>query len=240
MRILVCDDDLTFGQEFTQKINNYVVSSDFYTDDFRLDYFSDPKLVIPHLETHDVDIMFLDISMPEIDGFEIAKFVAENDLDTLLIFVSNLEDRVFSSFKYRPFRFIRKSNYEKELYVSIRDAVYELSLRHRCITVSKYNETTPIKISRIIYAEKEPRTNYVVIHCLGADHRIRASITELKNIIDDYRFIMPSSSALINMEYVLRISNHTVFLDGGYKYYIVSSKYLKSFTEKFMNYMRGN
>ena len=32
----------------------------------------------------------------------------------------------------------------------------------------------------------------------------------------------------------------TVFLDGGYKFYIVSSKYLKSFTEQFMNYMRDN
>ena len=238
MRVLVCDDDMGFGQELTQKINDYVISSDFYTDGFKLDYYNDPKQVIPHLETHDVDILFLDISMPEIDGFEIAQYVAENGLDTLLIFVSNLEDRVFSSFKYRPFRFIRKNKYEKELYSAIREAVYDLSLKHRCITISKYNETTPIRLSRIIYAEKEPRTNYVMIHCLGADHRIRASISELKDLIDDNHFIMPSSSALINMEHIVRISNHTVFLDGGYKYCIISSKYLKSFTEKFMSYMR--
>lgn len=240
MRILVCDDNAEFGQELTRKINGYVVSSDFYTEDFKLDYYDDAKKVIPHLETHDVDMLFLDISMPEIDGFEIAQYVAEKDLDTLLIFVSNLEDRVFSSFKYRPFRFIRKNNYEKELYSAIKDAVYELSLKHRCITISKYNETTPIRLSRIIYAEKEPRANYVVIHCLGADHRIRASIAELKNMIDDYRFIMPSSSALINVEHIVHISNHTVFLDGGYKFYIISSKYLKTFTEQFMNYMRDN
>lgn len=239
MRILVCDDNAAFGQELTDKINNYIVASDFYTDDFKIDYYNDPKQVIPHLESHDVDILFLDISMPEIDGFEIAQYVAEKELDTLLIFVSNLEDRVFSSFKYRPFRFIRKTDYEKELYAAIRDAVYDLSLKHKCITVSKYNEIIPIRLSRIIYAEKEPRTNYVVIHCLGDDYRIRASISELQTMINDNRFVMPASSAIINLEHVVQISNHTVFLDGGYKYYIISSKYLKSFTEKFMGYMRG-
>lgn len=239
MRILVCDDNAAFGQELVQKINSYVLSSDFYTDDFKIDCYNDSKQVIPHMESHDVDILFLDISMPEIDGFEIAQYVAERELDTLLIFVSNLEDRVFSSFKYRPFRFIRKTDYERELYAAIRDAVYDLSLRHKCITISKYNEITPIKLSRIIYAEKEPRTNYVVIHCLGDDYRIRTSISELQTLINDYRFVMPASSAIINLEHVVQISNHTVFLDGGYKYYIISSKYLKSFAEKFMGYMRG-
>lgn len=238
MRILICDDNVAFGQELAQKINGYVLSSDYYTDDFKIDCYNNPKQVIPYLESHDVDMLFLDISMPEIDGFEIAQYVAEKELDTLLIFISNLEDRVFSCFKYRPFRFIRKNGYEKELYPAIKDAVYELSLKHKCITISKYNEITPIRLSRIIYAEKETHANYVMIHCLGANYRMRISISELKTLLDDYRFVMPSSSAIINIEHIVTISNHTVYLDGGHKYHIISSKYLKSFTEKFMNYMR--
>ncbi len=239
MRIFVCDDNVQFGNEFCGKIREYIASSDFYQDDFSLVFENDPKQVIPYLKSHDVDILFLDISMPEIDGFEIASYAAENTPETLLIFISNLEDRVFSAFKYRPFRFLRKSDYEKDLYAAIRDAVNELSMRYRCLTIKKYNEITPVRISRIIYAEKEPHANYVLIHCLGSTYRLRGTLPMLEASLSEFCFAKPSSSALINLEQIERISDHTVFLNGGNKYYIVSSKYLKSFSEKFMNYLRG-
>ena len=111
MRVLICDDNVEFGEEFARYVSNYVISSDFYDDSFKMDIISKSKNVIPFLKTHDVDILFLDISMPEIDGFEIAQYVFDNEYKTHLIFVSNLEDRVFSSFRYRPFRFIRKTCY---------------------------------------------------------------------------------------------------------------------------------
>ena len=236
MRIVICDDNKMFGEELTEFILQTVLSSEYYDDSFRIEYISESKSMISYLKSYDVDILFLDISMPEVDGFEIAEYVCENDYSTHLIFVSNFEDKVYSSFKYRPYRFIRKSLYKSEVIEALRSVVYDISLKHRCIAITHYNEVTPIRISRIIYVEKEKRSNYLNIYCAGTTYRYRGSLADFSSLVQGFDFIRPS--AMINLDHVKTISGKTIFMNGDYKFEIVSPKYAAGVSKQFLEYMR--
>ena len=61
------------------------------------------------------DIVFLDIDMPEMNGFDIAKILNNIRPDITIIFVSSFDNFVFESFEYHPFRFVRKSNLKEDI-----------------------------------------------------------------------------------------------------------------------------
>lgn len=239
MHIVVCDDNRSFGEELADYINRTITSSEYYDSSFRTDCFSSSKDALEYIQKNGVDILFLDISMPEIDGFEIAEYVCESNSDAYLIFVSNFEDRVFSSFKYRPFRFVRKSNYKAEITEALNAAVADASQKSRCIMIQKHNDIIPIRISRIIFAEKKKQTNYIEIHCPGDTYLYRGTIALFEAEIKNLNFAKPANNAFINLEHVESIEDRVVKLQGGYEFFISSPKYYKSFSKRFLEFMRG-
>ncbi len=75
------------------------------------------------------DVVFLDIDMPELSGFDIAERI--NDVgDTLIVFVTMHDELVFSSLRFRPFRFIRKAYLENELPETAEAVKNELAKRN--------------------------------------------------------------------------------------------------------------
>ena len=239
MHIVVCDDNRYFGEELADFINRTITSSEYYDNSFSTDYFSSSKDALEYIKKNGVDILFLDISMPEIDGFEIAEYFCEASNDTYLIFVSNFEDRVFNSFKYRPFRFVRKSNYKTEITEALNAAVADASLKSRCIMIQKHNDIIPIRISRIIFAEKKKQTNYIEIHCFGDTYLYRCTLEAFEAEIKNSNFAKPANNALVNLEHVEGIKDRTVKMKCGYDFFISSPKYYKLFSKRFLEFMRG-
>ena len=129
--IAVCDDDRLFAAKLKEKIR--------YLCACRLperiechveEEFCSGSDVLVYLENHPINILFLDIDMPEMSGFTIAEQLNRKYPDTLLLFVSAHEQFVYSSFEYSPFRFLRKSHLESRriLYPNERNAAV---LHHR-------------------------------------------------------------------------------------------------------------
>lgn len=60
------------------------------------------------------DIIFLDLEMPEMDGFEVARRIRDTDSKVVLVFVTNREDLVFDAFQYDVTAFVRKKCLNEE------------------------------------------------------------------------------------------------------------------------------
>jgi two-component SAPR family response regulator len=70
--------------------------------------FSGAGALINYMDSTYFDVIFLDIDMPEITGFDAAKKVKEISPESKIIFVTSKHDLVYNSFEYQPFYFIRK------------------------------------------------------------------------------------------------------------------------------------
>ena len=78
-----------------------------------LDQYSGGRnLIDAVMQGRNYDVLFLDIVMPDMDGFEICRKIRTWESDTLVVFISSNEELVFQSFEVQPFNFLRKNKIE--------------------------------------------------------------------------------------------------------------------------------
>lgn len=117
--VAICDDD----KEMLKSMD-FVVRETFeeHCFPYSLDTFCSGDDLLSHHQENMYDIIFLDILMPDRNGFDIAKDIRRLSDKTLLLFVTSQDDLVYDSFYYHPFYFLRKGN-QKTFSNSLSDAV---------------------------------------------------------------------------------------------------------------------
>ena len=106
LRIAICDDDQALLHSYKNRIKALFESK--HVDAIIFDYTKGSKLITECKEVP-FDLIFLDIDMPEMSGFDVAEKINDINADTVIIFVTNEEQLVYRSLRYSPFRFIRKA-----------------------------------------------------------------------------------------------------------------------------------
>lgn len=122
IKAAVCDDEKIFTKKFVLMIKEFF---DTHNIQINVSVFDSGTDFI--LNRAKYDILFLDINIPDVGGFEIAKQITDRDRKTLIIFVTEHDELVYSSLKFRPFRFIRKRRLQEELADVLRDVISEIS-----------------------------------------------------------------------------------------------------------------
>ena len=103
--------------------------------------------------------------------------------------------------------------------------------------ITKHSDVVPVRISRIIYAEKEKRSNYMNIYTIDEVYRYRGTLSDFEALVRESDFVKASQNAYINMEHIINVKENIVSLRGGYEYYL-SSKYKNDVLQNFFKYMR--
>ena len=105
MKIAICDDrkeDISIARKELERITHRLsVKPDVFE-------FSDADTMVEDILSHQIEVVLLDIDMPEVDGLEIANDLTGKSPFIVIIFLTNRSEFVFMSLRYRPLRFIRK------------------------------------------------------------------------------------------------------------------------------------
>ncbi|HSH36181.1 LytR/AlgR family response regulator transcription factor [Schnuerera sp.] len=105
----ICDDDRYFLDYIGYKIEKILEKKNISYKIHRLS--NGIELLNAYDEKNKpFDIIFLDIDMPKIDGLEVAEVIRKKDEETILMFLTSMDNEVYKTFKYDTFRFIRKSH----------------------------------------------------------------------------------------------------------------------------------
>ena len=160
------------------------------------------------------DISFLDIDMPDVSGFNIAKEIYERKKDAIIIFVTGHENYVFTSLRYRPLRFIRKAYLESELPEALNAAINEILCQNKFLDLGSRYENEKIGIGDILYFES--KGNYAeVTHCNGNKYRYRSTLSKLEKELELFDFLRVHAGFLVNMKHIQKIYKNTLFLPDG-------------------------
>jgi len=235
--IALCDDDKTFASLFKDFLNRQIQALKGNSFEYKIGVCVDNgKELLEYLKENKVDVLFLDIDMPEMNGFEIAKIVSREYTDTLIVFMSAYDNFVYESFDYLPFAYLRKEKISDELQKVINRIRDRLLEKTRYITLVSSNKEIKIDLNDILYFESV-KNYYVVQLASGEKYSCRGTITKLENEVGSMGFFRTHSAFLVNLEYVDRVSNEGFVIIDGYEI-PVAQKRAKEFKRAFLEYIR--
>ena len=107
MNIIICDDDIIFCQEFKKQIQQICEN---LTIKENIECFNDGISLKKYLEEYAIDILFLDIELDNLLGYEIGNYVRNilNLQKLEIVYVSHKPQYALSLFDTRPLNFLVK------------------------------------------------------------------------------------------------------------------------------------
>lgn len=211
-RIVVCDDEKEILNYILQKVEAGFEQSVFSVNCMAV---SDARELIALLQNEPVDIIFLDIDMPFFSGLDIAKMITEKGLKTLLVFVTSYDALVYQTFAYRPFAFIRKSFFQKEIGDIIKRLEQELLSWREELVLQKAQEIVRILVEDIYYIEASG--NYIDIYTKNGIERYRMTLANMENELKGRSFLRCHKGYLVNIRHINRMKNNEIELTDGSK-----------------------
>lgn len=231
IKIAVCDDDRSFSERMKLLIEQYFTEQSVEID--AAVFNSGAGFLSCEM---DYKVVFLDIDMPDMGGFEIAEQLSE---DTLIIFVTTHDELVYSSLKFRPFRFIRKTYLDEELPEALEEINKEIAKRGASskFVLQTKNGDVLLNVSKIKYIEIYTHSIRVytvsgeILECYG-------SLSAMEKQLNGFDFVRTHKSYLVNCQYIFSIEKNLIILDD--KTEIPLSRYkVDTVKTKFKNHLRG-
>lgn len=203
MRIAVCDDDRNDLAILQDYIQQYDASLSFDV------YHSAIDLVAAQKKEH-YDLMFLDIEMQPMNGFEAAKLMTKNTEKPLIIFATKSSKYTILGYEV-AFRYMIKPITYEQLEKALKASLEQIVPKKLLIDAGGKN--IMISTKEIFYFEV-------------FDHNVRA---RTKNNIYDYReslknvedmlsggnFVRPHNSYLVNLEHVVSTTQSEFIMRDG-------------------------
>ena len=184
-----------------------------------------------------LDVIFLDIEMPHMDGMTAAKKIREKDQALGIVFVTNMAQYAIHGYEVNAIDFIVKP----VSYYVFTDKLNK-AIRFSRLNMEKdfviQTEDSIIKLtsSQIIYVEKDK--NYLVFHTKQGVCRSRGTISELEQQLSREGFSECINGCLVNLKYVTKMEKDTVWVDEVPL--PITRRRKKEFKEDFMKYLGGD
>jgi two-component system LytT family response regulator len=168
------------------------------------------------------DIVFLDVQMPEMDGFDVARAMA--DARPLVIFTSAYDEYALRAFEVQAFDYLLKPFDGRRF----RESLQRARARVECDRSGKQDRRpfqlpnpepapsarlAPDRIAvrnngRVVFVKLtdidwiEAADNYVCLHCGRETHVVRETMNELEARLDPAQFLRVHRSSIVNLERV--------------------------------------
>lgn len=234
MEIAICDDDLFFCHKLEQAI---LEAFGNYKNRMNCEVFTSGDELLENIKENKnrYHIYFLDIEMTGTDGIETARKIREQDLESLIIFVTSFEEYMPKSFDVVAFNYLVKPVNEERLFSVLLSAENYLLKRKKIFQFFIKNKPYVLLVSQINYFESSLRK--VLIHTTGEE--VYEYYDKLKNVeekLDTFLFARIHASYLVNMDNIQSVEKNKILLRNG-EHLPVSQKYHKVFLEQFRKYL---
>lgn len=238
MYVAICDDNKSMLDFLNGKIGEILSENEMPCE---ISTFLSGTDFLESHKKQPFDVVFLDIVMPEIDGFKVAKQVREISKDTYIIFITTESSLVYDSFDYQPFYFIPKGKLEilnAKLKSVIGKLIEQIGENYTLCLELPHGEKKYIETDSIIYIGSE--SNYLDIVCQTETIYIRRKLNDMMNELPPKTFARIHNRFAVNMRYVGRIDNSrckVILFDETEL--DISRAYKADFVEKYNIYLRN-
>ena len=232
----ICDDDELFANTLRDKLNSILLSISEGVD-YELRTFTSSAELLAHSAHTPINILFLDIDMPCINGFVVAEALSKSSPDTMTVFVSAYDSFVYDSFQFGPLGFIRKERLKDELKPLVKRVLSKYYESSEIINLKTVDGEVIVRLRDICLIESSG--NYYDIHLLsGRVYKCRGSLHSVEDVLSKKDFYRIHKAYIVNLQNVAMVNtNRQIALCNGNEY-VVSLKKWKGFKDSYMTYSR--
>lgn len=228
MQIGICDDIEIFRTHMAELCAGYFNNKNI---NFEIIQFSLGKELLNFKEK--IDILILDIELPEIDGIEVKDYLDKRKEEIAIIYVTNHIERMKEAFGRNVYGFIEKKENKERLFILL-DKICDNIIDYCHIEVETNLIKKLIKSNDII--RLEVKNQYVDIHTKIGIYLKRVSLSELETKLSAYDFCRIDRKHIVNLKFVDSI-NDGVKLTNGYQYNLTNKMYSR-FKSAYINYIK--
>jgi len=171
------------------------------------------------------DLVFLDVQMPGLDGFEVVEAIAPDALPHV-VFVTAFDDYAVRAFDVHAVDYVMKPFDAERLGRALERAKAAIASRrdggeaaHMQRLLADLRRERPERLERLLVqgAERsvllplsrvdrfESARNYVVLHAGRESFRVRTTVDRLEQRLDPRRFVRVSRTAIVNVDRVAEL-----------------------------------
>lgn len=223
IKAIIIDDEQHSIDTLTWKLNNYCQDVEI------AEAFTSPLLGVEYLKSNPADLLFLDIEMPMMNGFDVLEELGP-DIDFSVIFVTAYDSFGIKAVKFSALDYILKPVHNKELveaiqkYKSINKQDSIGRIDNLLSNLEAERQRRPVKVALasresiefvtpedIVLCEAD--SNYSKVYLLNGKMRlISKTLRDFEEMLEPQGFFRPHNSFVVNLEHVQEYQR----LDGGY------------------------
>lgn len=231
MRIVICDDNKEISDEIKDILSLYYKKNKMELPEISI-FNSGEKLLN---DARKMDIVFLDIEMPGIDGILAGKKLIEKNKDVIVIIVTSYSEYIDDAMRINVFRYISKPIDDRRLIRNYKDALSAFSARkNQKIPIETGDKVLSCNSSDIIMLETFGRKT--LIHTVNTTIATTTILQEWLHSLPSETFYQPHRSYIINMAHVLEFSHNEISLSNGNIAYLARRNY-SEFKKKWLTYL---
>lgn len=234
MRVLIVEDDDREARALSRHLERYGEASGTAVTVVRhasaLEFMEDGS---------SYDLIFMDIQMPGINGFEAAAFLRQRDEETPLVFVTTLASQAVQGYEYDALAYLVKPvSWDSFARCMVRAERMIRRNAGRRVVIRTKGELRSLAAGDIVLVDLDGHD--LVYHLVtGEQVRVRGSVAAALKDLPAESFVRASSGSIIGLAHVVGVSGDEVRLSTRERTYLSRSRKREAL-DAIANYLGGS
>ena len=213
LKCIIVDDE----PPATRILENYIGKVNFLE---KTAVFNDSIKALEFLNKEDVDVIFLDIQMPQLTGLQISRIISK---DIKVIFTTAYPDFALEGFELNAVDYLLKpipferfyqavSKLNSESKIEVSNTNNSIAPDFLFIKTDGKNKFQKVFLNEVLYVES--LQNYVCIHTVKQQIITHSSLKNVIESLPENDFIQIHKSYVVSLQHIESTDNFSVFING--------------------------
>jgi two-component system, LytTR family, response regulator len=178
--------------------------------------FREPVKAIEFMNREKVDLIFLDINMPDISGMALVQTLSPRPM---IIFTTAYSHYAVESYDLHALDYLLKPITFERFLAAINKAAGTQPSKNSVsnedeptVFIKSGPQTYQVKIADILYLQKDG--NYITVHLKDKNILIRENMTDIFEIVPEEQFVRVHKSFVVATRHITMIEVHQVIVNG--------------------------
>lgn len=231
LKIIICEDNINDCEELKQTLSHLL----FDREEVTFECYEDGSELVEVMERGGhiwADLIFMDITMPRLDGMKTAHILRRNDVDSAIIFITARKDMVFQGYEVQAYAYLIKPVAVEKLEEILRSYLEKRrKVQGQFFLIKRQKRKEFILLNAIKYLMSDKRKIKAVVEYPCESIEFYMKMQEAEEVLKSAGFFRCHQSYLVNMHHVLYWDGNSIVMKGNEKI-PVSRKYREEVNRK--------